>query len=35
VLNPLYVTMIAAQAAGTIDFDARPGIRPRSDLNLG
>jgi N-acetylglucosaminyldiphosphoundecaprenol N-acetyl-beta-D-mannosaminyltransferase len=34
-LNPLYVTMIAAQAAGTIDFEARPGIRPRSDLNLG
>jgi N-acetylglucosaminyldiphosphoundecaprenol N-acetyl-beta-D-mannosaminyltransferase len=33
--NPLYVAMIAAQASGTIDFESRPAIPPRRDLNLG
>ncbi len=33
--NPLYVAMIAAQAAGAIDFESRPGIPPKRDLNLG
>ena len=34
-LNPLYVAMIAAQAAGTIDFESRPATPPIRDLNVG
>jgi exopolysaccharide biosynthesis WecB/TagA/CpsF family protein len=34
-LNPLYVAMVAAQATGAIDFDARPTNPPPGDLNYG
>jgi N-acetylglucosaminyldiphosphoundecaprenol N-acetyl-beta-D-mannosaminyltransferase len=34
-LNPLYVGMIAAQATGVVDFNARPPVAPGRDLNYG
>jgi exopolysaccharide biosynthesis WecB/TagA/CpsF family protein len=34
-LNPLYIAMVAAQAAGAIDFDSPPAAPPLQDLNYG